>query len=62
MRGISRRTLGITGYWRKKQGFWRKNKVSVGQPGKQETPRKRRRRDKDNIENKPVASMGKHTN
>ena len=38
-----------TGYHYKKQGLYRK-------PVKRETPGKRRRRDKDNIENKTVAS------
>ena len=49
--------LGSTGYWRKNQGFWRKEQGSDGKPGKQETPRKRKCRENDNIKNKPIASL-----
>ena len=52
----ARRNLGITGYRRNKQGFWRKNQGLDGKPGKWETPRNRRRRYNNNIKNKPVAS------
>ena len=44
------------GYWRKKQGFSRKNQELDRRLGKQETSSKRRSRDKENIANKIVAS------
>ena len=55
--GTARRTLGSMVYWRKKQGFLRKNQGSDGKLVKQETPQKMRCRDKDNIENKSVSSI-----
>ena len=38
MRGTARRTLGSTGYWRKKQVFWRKQQEQDRKPGNGKCP------------------------